>query len=359
MHYELNKFRFSNNDGKVWVVPTRNMRVGLMLYQPSGFKGKLLKFLIPYLYWIPLIKRLIKGAIVEYHLDSEIRGIISKVLGCEDWEFSVFEGTPSVHKKPTIQIFRGKKILAYCKVSSDSDVARLFSEEAKMLDELNRLGVGNIPKALFCDRLSDGSMLFIQSTTKTMQARTVHSFRNEHWLFLEELKERTSKVCSLKDSDLGRAIARLEAQYHCLSEDSIAIVDKAIDRVKGYYGEAEHRYNAYHGDFTPWNMYYQDGKLSVFDFEYASLSYPAYFDWFHFFTQTAVFERGLEAEGIVEEFYKVVTTLNGKIREPKIEYMAYVLDIMSKYIDREKGELSEQTVVMVGRWSKIISLLCE
>ena len=38
---------FSNPDGKAWIVPVKNMRVALNLYQPSGIKGKLVKALLP------------------------------------------------------------------------------------------------------------------------------------------------------------------------------------------------------------------------------------------------------------------------------------------------------------------------
>lgn len=34
-------------------------------------------------------------------------------------------------------------------------------------------------------------------------------------------------------------------------------------------------YGVYHADFTPWNMSVEEGQLFVFDWEYASLTYPA------------------------------------------------------------------------------------
>ena len=32
-------YRLMNGDGKVWLMPARNMRVAMNLYQPSGIKG--------------------------------------------------------------------------------------------------------------------------------------------------------------------------------------------------------------------------------------------------------------------------------------------------------------------------------
>lgn len=36
-------YKLVNGDGKVWLMPARNMRIAMNLYQPSGIKGKLLK----------------------------------------------------------------------------------------------------------------------------------------------------------------------------------------------------------------------------------------------------------------------------------------------------------------------------
>ena len=38
-------YRITNAEGKSWVMPERNMKVGMMLYQPSSKKGKLLYLL--------------------------------------------------------------------------------------------------------------------------------------------------------------------------------------------------------------------------------------------------------------------------------------------------------------------------
>ena len=37
-----------------------------------------------------------------------------------------------------------------------------------------------------------------------------------------------------------------------------------------------------HGHFTPWNTFFVDGRLYVFDWEYAERSNPAGYDLIHF-----------------------------------------------------------------------------
>src|SRR5690606_7709614 len=46
-----------------------------------------------------------------------------------------------------------------------------------------------------------------------------------------------------------------------------------------------------HGDFTPWNTFFVDGKLYVFDWEYADRGYPAGYDAIHFLLSLAKRKR--------------------------------------------------------------------
>ena len=50
-------YRFSNSDGKVWLMPVRNMRIAMNLYQPSGRNGKAMKALFPWLHRVPLVRK--------------------------------------------------------------------------------------------------------------------------------------------------------------------------------------------------------------------------------------------------------------------------------------------------------------
>ena len=41
-------WKINNAEGKSWIIPTKNAKVALQLYQPSGRNGKLLKALLPF-----------------------------------------------------------------------------------------------------------------------------------------------------------------------------------------------------------------------------------------------------------------------------------------------------------------------
>ncbi|MFR9523522.1 MAG: phosphotransferase [Rikenellaceae bacterium] len=345
--------RFSNSEGKAWVVPIRNMRTALNLYQPSGAKGKAVKSLLPYLHWVPQVRALIKAENRQVTLDEPLKKLLCRVLKIEYFEFSIFEGTPSVHQKVTIQISKGSQILAYCKLTESEEVKPLFRHEEQILNQLQSKGIGNIPKCLYCGELSEGSktLLFVQSTIKTNRSKIIHSWGDEHWKFLEDLHEKTKVKLPFIESDFAKSLAMLEGYLASLPIENKDIIYNAIKQVREYYGGKEVEFSAYHADFTPWNMFFEKGKLFVFDFEYAAMTYPPHLDWFHYYTQTANFERHLTPEQIIAEF-KCPERLDSQVG-----YVAYLLDMISKYVHREKGQLRSNTLDNITFWIDILKSL--
>ena len=66
-------------------------------------------------------------------LNEKIYDCIKLYFQC-DFDYSIFLGTPSKHQKTTIQVFREKKILGYCKITNSKQLFDIFSDEKKLLD---------------------------------------------------------------------------------------------------------------------------------------------------------------------------------------------------------------------------------
>ncbi len=345
--------RFANGDGKVWIVPMKNMRTALNLYQPSSLKGLMVKWLLPYLYWIPTLQHLIRAERVDLLFEASFEQRLSVIFNSDSLEFSIFEGAPSVHQKVTIQLSHGEHICGYCKVSSNRDVVQLFAAEAEILAKLHNLGVDNIPHTLYCGTICDDNerSIFVQSTIKSNSSEVIHKWRGEHSDFLEQLHEATKREVAFEESDFAQSLKRLDGYFDSLTPKEQEVISKATESVRAYYGNESVIFSAYHADFTPWNMFFERGRLFVFDFEYASMSYPPYLDWFHFFTQTAIFERHLTAEAIISEF------LSYEIDNREILYRAYLLDVISRYIDREGGDIGKLSAQQIAFWIDILEMI--
>ena len=104
-------YRIENNDGKVWLMPVSKLRTAMNLYQPSGYKGKLLKRWFPVVHRLPLLKQNLHIETTRCSLADDLYEKLCQLFHTDRLEFAVFCGTPCVHQKLTIQLSIGSKIL--------------------------------------------------------------------------------------------------------------------------------------------------------------------------------------------------------------------------------------------------------
>lgn len=346
-------YRFENADGKRWIVPTRGMCTALNLYQPSGIKGKMVKALLPHLHWMPPVRKVIKAQTINCRLNNELHKLFCETFGVQDIEFAIFEGTPCVHQKITMQLSCGKRILGYCKLSDSNDIKALFDKESTMLEWLAGRGVNNIPQALHCGTMTNGTHIFVQSTAKSASSSIPHEWGTLQQQFIDKLHSCTKQRMKFEDSDFFRSIVALEGHLHWLPNNiNSSIVEQGIAIVREQFGGKDVEFSAYHGDFTPWNMFVENGRLFVFDFEYAAKSYPPGLDRYHHFTQTAVFEKHWSAN----DFASYMQTEEAAWIE-KDSYLLYLLDVVSHYTMREGGKVTGDATTPFTLWGKVLEKL--
>ena len=346
-------YRFGNADGKYWIMPARGMRTALNLYQPSGIKGKMVKALLPCLHWIAPVRKVIKAETTNCRLNSELHSLLCKVFDVQEVEFAIFEGTPCVHQKITMQLSLGNRILGYCKLSTNNGIKELFEKESDTLDRLCKSGVTGVPKALHCCTLNNGMHIFVQSTEKQASSKVIHEWCSLQEEFLAQLHEKTKAVLPFEKSDYYTTLFALEQRLEWLPQNiDHGVVSKAIATIKEKYCGKEVEFCSCHGDFTPWNMFANGNVLFVFDFEYAGVSYPAGLDRYHFFTQIAVFEKHWGAKEIIA----YIGSDAGKWIDRE-KYAMYLLDVISRYTVREGGKVTGDAAAPFALWSKVLKKL--
>ena len=346
-------YRFGNSDGKYWIMPVRGMRTAMNLYQPSGIKGKMVKALLPILYWLPPVRKAIHATTQHCSLKNELNTLLCNIFETEHIEFSIFEGTPSVHQKITMQLASGERILGYCKLSESNDIKGLFAKESEMLTWLAGKGVTDIPNTLYCGTLDSGTHIFAQSTAKTGSSAIIHEWSVLHERFLALLHDKTKERILFEKSDYYHSIVSLEKHIEWLPDkvDSTVIAN-AIAETKRKYCGRDVEFSACHGDFTPWNMFVEKGRLFVFDFEYAAKSYPPGIDRYHFFTQTAVFEKRWGAK-------EIISFMNSKEGAwiKREDYRLYLLDIISRFTLREGRKVDGNEKELFAVWNNLIKVI--
>lgn len=341
-------WELQNSDGKHWIIPTKNVYTALGIYQPSYWKGKLLKRILPLFGRIKSIYS--PFPLIEFPLDSIIVNRLKEIFPDHKLEFSLFLGTPSVHKKTVIQIFEGNKILGYAKISEKECIKQLFNHEETILQELNEKGIRHIPKCLFNQKIDENRTLFVMTTEKNGDSVIEHSWTERHEAFQEELRQKTHKSVLFEDSDFARLLKELSLRTGDMPYETASIVTAAIKSTIAKFQGKLCDMSVMHGDFTPWNMLRQNNHLYVFDWEYAQRTCPMGLDKCHFFIQSYIFEKHWNTKQILEYLiYNRNLTNTETLR-------MYLLVVLSIYVCRE----SEGTTnVNIDTYLKLLTQLHE
>lgn len=334
------------------------MVTAMNIYQPSSFNGRLFKLVLPYLKRNRFLLSKLDIKEEQYSLDNHFRDLIEKYLGRSNIEFSIFLGTPSVHQKITMQISVGNEILGYCKITDRTDVNQLFQHEAQVLDELKKKGIRSIPACLFQGSLNEKIKVFLQSSTKTNSSKMIHKWDNRLWRFLEEMHAKTSVTLLFEETDFYCKLKSLSERLQFFPKNQADILDSALTTVHNSYAGQTLLFSIYHADFTPWNMYFEKNELFVFDFEYALRTCPPFLDYFHFFTQTRIFEQKQDENAIHKAYKRHKIDLSEHFSNADLSYISYLLLVIAIYAGREKAEniyLIPTLTVWIGLIKKLIN----
>lgn len=346
-------YAFSNADGKRWLMPARNMRTAMNLYQPSGRNGKLMKGLFPLLHRIPIVRNAVYAKKIRCDLNEDFKQLLMKLFREEELEFSIFFGTPCVHQKITIQVSKGEKIEGYCKLTENTEVAQLFESEVKILHRLEKQGMKGIPRCLYCRKIDTDIYLFVQTTTKTQQSKVPHEWNDLHEAYLKELQLKTQQTLPFEESDYYQTLKDLESHLDWLPLFiNKSLITGTIMRIAKKFSGTHVNFSAYHADFTPWNMFVENGHLFVFDWEYARMTYPPMLDRYHFFTQTVIFENFWQGNDIVAFLQSKESAWIDKDA-----YTLYLLDIIARFTLREKGSINGDIARSMRIWNEILNYL--
>lgn len=201
------------------------------------------------------------------------------------------------------------------------------------------------------------NIVFLQTTTKTLNSLVGHEFGIKQLEFLSMLKVKTGVEMLYHESDQYQTICSLKAHENLLTVSQQKIMSWAVDAIETYYGAQKQLFCAYHADFTPWNMFEDAGRLFVFDFEYGRYSYMPYLDMFHFLTQTAIFERELSAKQIYEEMLGRETELKEFFDNPWMAYLIYLVDVTARFVVRDGLSRTSDVDKLIKTWFELMELV--
>ena len=197
---------------------------------------------------------------------------------------AAFTGTDGPHRKSTLQIMDASgAILGYAKMSRAPHLRSYIRNEAKILTHLTELSLASadVPTVQAVKDDDEITLLITDSLKSSSHTTPLHP-KAEHLCFLNELRAKTERQGGGTTLDaLERRMVELASVGGAEWTGRIASVAAALRPV-----QAEIPVCLAHGDFTPWNTFLQDGRLYVFDWEYANSAWPVGFDLAHFMLAT-------------------------------------------------------------------------
>lgn len=347
-----------------WIVPLDNRRVSaasLSLYQPSLFRAKAMKIVTIVSARLGLMKILWNRQISFSRDDSFIKDIFKQ----EDLSYAIFTGTLGSHRKTTVQVMDGTgAILGYIKVSGKPDVKQLLHNEAEMLRYLPqlRMNSGLFPQLIYRG-IVDESGILVTDTVKTSKSRFTRKISKLHISFLAELFIKTSRLHKFNQSSfilgLSRRIATIDKN---LPDVWRSRYQGGIQALQHKIGKIEMPFGVCHRDFTPWNTFFENKQLYVFDWEYAEKDYPPLLDIIHFILQDQIVVKKSDVEKLLTRLYSNKTLIEDYLAKVGVKYhlaedllLCYLLDISILYFERErKGFFSKDLRRTLKTWGALL-----
>ncbi len=233
---------------------------------------------------------------------SSLGRFLADRLGQPDLHLALSLGTPGVHRKPTVQLMSSEgEILGYAKVGWNEATAAIVENEQRTLLRLSAAQLpAAVPRVLFAG-LWEGKRLLVLSAPSAEPLPPPRTLDDRHLKLLACLARLDASRSTLPESPFWRTLeGRTEAlafNFPFFSD----LVRRAMRYAQRQLGEAALPFSLKHGDFAPWNTWLlPDGRLFVFDWEYASPASPPAWDVFHFLVQTALLLDGAEPAAAVQ-----------------------------------------------------------
>jgi hypothetical protein len=323
------------SNARWWLVPLTNRRVavnGLSMFQPMIRSSKLFKCFA-----------VVTGSVGLASLWTRKKIYISgttqlgDVFGEKDLHYAFFTGTDSPHRKVSVQIMgRDGTIKGFAKVSSNSAVKPLLAHEADTLNHVNTLDLQTalIPKVLFNGEMG-GAGVLITDTLKTCRAKTVTTLTDAHVAFLHELCDKTAVPGT---ADTNWVVTEMRCQYDAVV-DRLPVIWQArltqaiacMERYEGGWGAR----SLNHGDFTPWNTFFVEDKLYVFDWEYASKEFSFGYDLSHMLHSLEKLDSSNDVTTALNKMIESIRKFKSPLASVETQFLAYLVSYFLFYLSRE------------------------
>ena len=273
-------------DGRGYLLPLDNFTVfcqGLNLYPAQKWKARWGKRLLLALGKVKLVTLGLPKVCLE-EKNPSIFQTLRELFRRKDLCFAVSLGTPGPHRKPVIQVMNLEgKVLGFAKLGWNKATKELVRHESQMLQFLNQQNFPfEVPRVLYA--YDDGNWnICVQESPRGCVRSAPQRLCKDYINILCAFADRGVRWESLEKTFFwNRIIVRVQQIQNSYWRHVMA---RVVETVHEQWSDKKVPLHLAHGDFTPWNAIQIDGRLYLYDWEYAEEWAPAGYDLFHFLVQ--------------------------------------------------------------------------
>jgi len=261
---------------------------------------------------------------------SELFNVLNKLFDARPLRLAISAGAPepSRNRKPSIMIFGPQgQVLGFAKLAREPAVRLLLQHEVQLLSALAELNAAT-PRLLFAGEV-EGSLLTVQSPLagRSSQLRLTES----HLQFLATLRRNELKPAAqiTMVRDLPGRLASLSFPHEDL--------DLALDDILPVLERMKVPSTIVHGDFGPWNLRANEGKIFAYDWEYGQIDGLPLIDQFHHVLFCGyLFHHWSSRQGFKQLLELAASCPQGfSPRQARALATVYLLDMLARLLSEE------------------------
>ena len=284
-------YYINNRDETIrWIFPSESKSpTFLSLYNSAGLKATIYKIGIKASFLFKA-QRLFSSGRFTFFYKNEL--LLDKILSHDCSDFSIFTGTVGANTKMLFPIKNNKNVSHFLKFPTSKKAVKLLENEyhqIKYLEQFN-FKTFTIPSV----QKQEKGILISNIKPKNRVKNT--KINDKHLETLSEIYDKTFENAKLTELNIYQEIVHnllkikaIKYSINNLSIEKIHLLARNLEKLFRVLSKCENLNVAVaHKDFTPWNMYADNTKLYIYDWELAEKNIPLLFDAFHFIFQTNV-----------------------------------------------------------------------
>lgn len=262
----------------------------------------------------------------ENGMQQGVVEFLSTIFG-EQVLVSMGIGTQRANRKPILQIFSVQgRTLGFAKVGTNSFTAGLVERESAALETIGSKTWSNlvVPKVFYRGPWKEGNLLVMSGlpTSPISARRNLERLRHCAQQELQAAYAATPMRLAQSPwfSDLKLSVDENNSQ-----SDAFRRLGDIFETISNRFSQEIVDFGMTHGDWTPWNMSVNKGKLQVWDWERFSVDVPVGFDELHYSLHLNLQRVGLSSNAVIDG------TNRGELVAPLVTFL-YLGELAARYL---------------------------